>query len=78
VAINPSSFFLLKAGSRYLARNFFPAIELRQALADRRMDGFLAFLKQVFLVVEQLNGSLDKLLDTLIAAAFDIFLDQLL
>jgi len=78
VGINPSGLFLPKAGSRYLARNAFAAVELCQARADRRMNGFLAFLKQMFLVVKQLNGSLDELLHALIGAAFDIFLDQLL
>jgi hypothetical protein len=68
----------LKSRPRNLARDAFAAIKLRQSIADRRMDGFLAFLKKMFLVVKQLNGSRDELLHTLIGTAFDVFLDQLL
>ena len=78
MGINPSGLLLLKARSRYFALDTFTVVELCQAIADLRMDGFLAFLKQVFLVVKQLDGSPHELLHALIGAAFDVFLDELL
>jgi len=76
-SIQPIGFLPLKACARYLTRYAFTTLDFRQTQSDLVMGIGLAFPQQVFLFMEHLDSSFDKLLDSLVSAAFDVLLNQL-
>ena len=77
LSFDPIRLLFLKARARYLTGYSFTTSELSQADSNFFVDGVSVFPKQIFLVVEHLDGVLDELLDGLVGTALDVFPDQL-
>ncbi len=71
-------FAFLHAGTRHVAGNAFPTVELGETTGNLLADGFLLMRQQLLVFVEQPDGSLYIFVDGLIRAALNVLFDELL